>query len=84
VGNGSALNCYGTSAGASESGIYAVTAHDCIGSNTSSGYGIYIKEIAIGCYGSSSTGTGLYAPIGNSCAGSGSPNYTVTNKYNMP
>jgi len=38
-------------------------------------------NIAIGCYGSSSSGTGLSAFIANSCDGT---SFNVTHKYNMP
>ncbi len=83
---GTAQSCYGSSGAtvSPNSGVYALTAQNCYGVNTAGGYGMYISQIAIGCYGISSNGTGLFAPIANSCAGSGTPNYTVPNKYNMP
>ena len=83
--DGAAENCVGFSAAATTySGIYAETAMNCKGVSTGGGYGLFISQIAVGCYGQSATGTGLSVPIANSCAGSGSPALSVGNKYNMP
>jgi|ERR1035441_6161070 hypothetical protein len=78
-----ANNCFGLSTGSGPA-LSATTANNCIGQNNGSGTGLNANNIAIGCYGSSSSGTGLVAFIANSCSGSGTPNYAVVNKYNMP
>jgi hypothetical protein len=78
-----ANNCYGSSSGASEYGLYVEeTATSCFGQNlTSSGRGIY-AYIAIGCYGYGAT-IGIEADIANSCYSS-SGDSEITYKYNMP
>jgi hypothetical protein len=78
-----ANNCDGVDNGTG-TGLSANTANNCNGFNQSTGTGLHTSVIAVGCYGNSTTGTGLIAFIANSCSGSGSPNYNVTYKYNMP
>ena len=73
-----AQNCVGyTQTGVS--GVAAVIAQDCYGIGVT--YGVAATSVAIGCYGYSTSGTGLYTYIANSCAGSPQ---NVTYKYNMP
>ena len=78
-----AQNCYGTSSSVG-TGLYASDiAQNCYGYNGGSGIGLATFGVAIGCSGYSSSGTGLYAYIANSCRVSqGTTN--VTYKYNMP
>jgi len=78
-----ATGCAGQSG--SSTGLIAPSgANNCFGTSLS-GTGLDATGgIAIGCIGSSSGGTGLIAKIANSCAGSGSPPYSVTHPYNMP
>ena len=77
-----ANNCYGYATGSGH-GLYVnKTAINCYGQNYGSGDGLY-ATVAIGCYGYSSSGTGLGAYIANSCysnTGDGGIQY----KYNMP
>jgi hypothetical protein len=55
--------------------------NNCFGESAGD-YGIYAYDIAIGSYGSTSTGpAGLRAYIANSCDGN---TLSVTHKYNMP
>ena len=73
-----AQNCYGSSSG-SGYGVYATTAQNCYGYSSGSAYGVIASRTAIGCYGFSSTGTGLYAFIGSSCSGS---SLSITHNHN--
>jgi hypothetical protein len=70
IGNGVvaniALDCYGRSY--ISYGVDANTAQNCYGRSYSS-YGVYAYRIAIGCFGYSDYGTGLYAFIANVCSG---------------
>jgi hypothetical protein len=80
---GVAQNCYGYGSAGGD-GLHCVyTIIGCFG-YSASGYGVYVAEIANSCYGWSGSSTGLFANVANSCAGSGTPNYVVLNKYNMP
>jgi hypothetical protein len=79
-----ALNCYGYSNGGI-AGLYAVAANNSYGFNSSSsGYGLYAANVAIGCFGSDTAGggIGLFANIANSCSSSGLLTYNY--HYNMP
>ena len=77
-----ANNCYGYCTG-SGYGLYATTANNCYGYCSGSGYGLFVAGSAIGCYGQSTAGVGIYAHIANSCTvGGGTTN--ITYKYNMP
>ena len=69
------LNSYGYGTGTYGAGIWARTMENSYGIS-SSYYGAYAAEIATGCYGSSNSGTGLYAFIANVChgeSGTGTP-----------
>ncbi len=81
----SAQNCYGASDG-SGTGLYATVAQNCHGYSAGSGTGLSAGKIAIGCYGSSSSGVGLEAMIANSCRGESNSGtgQSITYKYNMP
>jgi hypothetical protein len=80
-----AQNCYCYNAGGSY-GVYASTVENCYGYNSGGGYGVYAIDIAIGCRGFSSTGTGLFAYIANSCRGTTTSGtaQAISFKYNMP
>lgn len=79
-----AQNCYGLSA--SGTGLSAEVAQNCVG--WGNGTGLYAEQIAIGCFGHSSTsGKALRARIANSCHGydtSAATSEDITYKYNMP
>jgi hypothetical protein len=80
-----ANNCYGGNGG-SLAAINASIANNCWGNNSANGTGVAAGDIAIGCFGYSSSGTGLFAGIANSCGG-GTASGTAENvahKYNMP
>jgi hypothetical protein len=92
-----ANNCYGVSS--SNSGVSASAANNCYGYSFGSGYGLYADYVAIGCWGESFAGTGLYAYNAAFCTGNGrtaiqatiangcialSGTNSVTYKYNMP
>ena len=62
-----ALNSYGSSG--SGSGLIANTAQNCEGVSGGGSYGVYALDIATGCSGYSSGGTGLSAFIANGCRG---------------
>jgi hypothetical protein len=64
--------------------LAATTVNSCIGQCSGSATGLYAFRLAIGCYGTSGSGTGLIAVVANFCLGSGSPDYSVGAKYNMP
>ena len=66
-----ANNCVG-SVSSSGSGVYANTANGCYGNSLGSGYGVYANGNAQNCYGSSSSGTAVYATIALNCYGSSS------------
>jgi hypothetical protein len=66
-----ANNCVG-SVSSSGSGVYATTANGCYGNSLGSGYGVYANGNALNCYGSSSSGTAVYATIALNCYGSSS------------
>jgi hypothetical protein len=77
-----AQNCYGYSG--SGTGLWAFMVNNCYGESWggSGSYGIYAYDIAIGSYGTASSGgIGLRAYIANSCDGN---TLSVTHKYNMP
>jgi len=64
-------NCSATSAaGSGAYTIYAQNAQNCYGYDTSTGDGIHVINTALNCNGYSSSGTGLYAGVAMSCAGS--------------
>jgi len=78
-----AQNCQGSS---DYIGLHATVAQNCYGTASGAGIGLYAIYIAIGCYGVSSSGTGLIADIANSSFGqcpSGIPQ-SINYKYNMP
>jgi hypothetical protein len=78
-----ALNCYGYASVATGTGLNATTALNCYGASSNNGHGLEVSDVAIGCCGYSSSGTGLWAYIANSCrVASGFTN--ITYKYNMP
>jgi hypothetical protein len=78
-----ATECTGTSSGTAGAGVSAATAVNCRGINISSGYGINVTDIATGCYGQSTSGSGITAYIANGCrVGGGTSN--ISFKYNMP
>ncbi len=77
-----ANSCFGYCTG-SGFGIYAFTANNCYGDCLGTGDGLSAVIVAIGCYGISSSGTGLAANIANSCVSS-SGDGSIINKYNMP
>ncbi len=77
-----ASNCYGFSEVGN--GLFAnAIVSNCVGVSNANSTGLAAYTASY-CYGQSNAGTGLKATIANSCVGSGTPNYTVTNKYNMP
>jgi hypothetical protein len=95
-----AQNSYGSSSTGSGLNVN-YTAQNCVGiCFGGSDYGLYSACTAIGCYGSSGTGTGLSATVANNCVGSSSGtaiqaaigigcyaisgSNIITNKYNMP
>ncbi|MCX7722341.1 MAG: hypothetical protein N2379_04690 [Verrucomicrobiae bacterium] len=63
-----AQNCYG-SAGGAGSGVYAVNALNCYGVASGTGVDVYALRTASGCYGSSTSGTGLSAQNAAFCVG---------------
>jgi hypothetical protein len=52
--------------------IYGDQVTDCRGISTGSGFGVYASATAQNCYGQSSSGTGLFAPLAIGCSGSSS------------
>jgi hypothetical protein len=89
VAGGVVLNCSGYSNNTGD-GVRAYRiAQNCNGSCLSfSRFGVRVDEIAIGCYGYnfSSSGTGLYAYIANSCMGDNGSGHSITYgyAYNQP
>ncbi len=65
---------------AMDCGYYAITGDqvsDCRGESTGSGSGVYASSTAQNCYGTSSTGTGVYATTTQNCYGQSSSNYRL-------
>lgn len=61
-------NCHGICSGFGTA-VRATTANNCYGVCTGGGDGIYVYGVASGCYGYSSTGTGVAGFIANVCHG---------------
>ena len=79
-----ASDCTGQAIGTGTGLNVTKTANNCAGTSAGSGTGLYVANgVAIGCYGSSVSGSGITAKIANSCIiGGGTTN--ITFKYNMP
>jgi hypothetical protein len=77
-----AHNCKGTVVG-NGYGMLATTANNCYGYSFGSGYGLYVYGAATGCYGYSSSGTGLYAFIASVCHGSTSSGTALSTPHNV-
>jgi hypothetical protein len=77
-----ATGCYGETDSGFNNGVLASTANNCTGYSFGSGYGVYAYYVATGCFGSSSTGTGLSAFIASVCHGVGTPALSVTHNVN--
>jgi hypothetical protein len=67
-------------------GLRAFVANNSYGFHDNNGIGLYVTQVATGCYGYSRSGTGLSAYIANSCRGATTSGtaQTITFKYNMP
>jgi hypothetical protein len=79
---GSVINCYAHSSTFGGTGIRANIVQNSQGGSSGPNGGKGITAfIAIGCLGTSTTGTGLQATIANSCQGS---TLSVVYRYNMP
>jgi hypothetical protein len=63
--------------------VSAITANNCAGSSAGSGYGVNAFGTATGCYGSSSSGTGLSAFIANVCFGQTSTGTALSTTHNV-
>ena len=85
---GFATNCFARSTTFGGTGIRANLAQNCQGtsSHSTNSFDGITAFIAIGCLGTSTSGTGLHATIGNSCLGStfSGTALSVAYKYNMP
>jgi len=81
-----ANNCFGDTRGNNRYGIWATRiANNCYGVADFTSTGLY-ANMAVNCYGTSTSGTGLWAYIANGCVGlavSGIP-VNAAYRYNMP
>ena len=77
-------DCRGQCSG-SGYGLNTLTAQNCYGYSNGSGgaYGVYAVDIATGCSGVCSGGTGLYAFIANGCRGRTSIGTALTTSHNV-
>jgi hypothetical protein len=75
------LNSYGNSV--SGSGLLAVNAQNSYGASNGSATGLNALISAIGCYGFSSSGTGLAAFIANICSGGTSTGTALSTTHNV-
>lgn len=78
-----AQNCYGDNGSSGGSGLFAYTAQNSYGMASGSGSGLYAYYIAIGCNGSSFSGTGLSAFIANVCHGESSSGTALSTTHNV-
>ena len=77
-----AQNCSGIGYG-SAYGLSAATAQNCYGYANATGTGLYGSDSAIGCYGYSGSGTGLYALIANVCHGATASGTALSATHNI-
>lgn len=77
-----AQNCYGVNNGSTYA-IVTATAQNCYGKNNGSGWGLYAIDTASGCYGFSTSGTGLFAFIANVCRGESTSGTALSATHNV-
>jgi hypothetical protein len=79
-----AENCYGSSD--TSTGLSVDIVQNSWGNAGGTGLGLYASQIAIGCYGYSSSGTGLRTFLANSCRGETATGTALNTiyRYNMP